>query len=649
MSRINVLDEKVFNKIAAGEVVEKPASIVKEFIENSLDAKSTEILVEIENGGIDLIKVVDNGTGIHPEDVKSAFLPHSTSKVKTVEDLSNILTLGFRGEALASIASVSKVVMQTKQAEFDVGKRIEIDGGIIKNFEDSVISNGTIIEVKDIFYNIPARKKFLRKPRTEESEITNLIVRYILANPYVKFTYIVDNETIYKSNGTGLEDAIYLIYKKDTLQNLLKVDYKTDDVEISGFISKPIYTKSNRTYQTLIVNGRYIVNSLISTAIQNAYENTLMKGQFPFFVLNFNLPITSLDVNVHPNKLDVKFENTQKIYGLFFTAISKTLLNFDEIKTIENKLIFDKPFKRENNFFGKSFEEEKNESLTEKTINSQIKENENTETNNEFLNKLANKQDLIKTYESFAKKENVFCENPIMSQVFEKIMNDDKQNLEEVSLKTSENNELNTQIVTKQQVFENINASNYKIIGICFDTYILIEMQDKLFLFDQHACHERLNYDKFLENLNNKTLSIQTLLVPYIFSINSLESEFLEENIDVLKELGFDISLFGDNSFKINSIPSILNNINLQKFVNEILSNLTSLKKLSTIDLLKENLSQKACKASVKAGDKLTDKDIEILLNKMIENNMTLSCPHGRPACVEITKTELEKWFKRKV
>ena len=234
MSRINVLDESVFNKIAAGEVVEKPASIVKEFIENSLDAKATEITIEIENGGIDKIKVIDNGIGIHPDDVKSAFLPHATSKIRTTEDLSNILTLGFRGEALASIASVSKVKMQTKQAEFELGKIIEIEGGIIKSFNDASLNNGTIIEVNDLFFNIPARRKFLRKPKSEESDITNLMVRYILANPQIKFTYIIDGDIYYKTNGTNLEDAIYLIYKKDCLNNLIKVDYESEGIKITG-------------------------------------------------------------------------------------------------------------------------------------------------------------------------------------------------------------------------------------------------------------------------------------------------------------------------------------------------------------------------------------------------------------------------------
>lgn len=640
MGRINLLDQSVFNKIAAGEVVEKPASIVKEFIENSLDAKATDIIIEIENGGIDKIKVVDNGIGIHPDDVKSAFLPHATSKIKTTEDLSNILTLGFRGEALASIASVSKVKMQTKQAEFELGKVIEIEGGIIKNFSDDSLNNGTIIEVSDLFYNIPARRKFLRKSKSEESDITNLMVRYILANPKIKFTYIIDGVTYYKTNGTNLEDAIYLIYKKDCLNNLIKVDYNNDEISINGYISKPTYTKSNRTYQTLIINGRYVINSLISTSIQNAYGSSLMKGQFPFYVLNFNLPNNLLDVNVHPNKLDVKFENTQKVYGYFYTAISKALLNFSEVKKIdddfldvsrERSKILEKLNK---NYEGKSFNQTENLDIQSK------------------------KDEILKTYANLTTKEYTFNDSPILSKVLETQLNNlDK--VEEVNIdnKNVQNdlpkveNVLPNQnnFTTKQEIFESVNKLDYKIIGTVFETYILIEINSSLYVFDQHACHERINYDKLLKELDAKNIALQPLLIPYILNTNSLEAEFLEQNIDNLNELGFEISLFGDKCYKISTVPQVLATINLKEFFADLFSDLNSYKKLTTKDILKEKLSQKACKASVRAGDKLSENDIQILLNIMKENNMTLACPHGRPAVIEITKNELEKWFKRKV
>lgn len=672
MNRINVLEENVYNLIAAGEVVEKPASVVKELVENSLDSGADEILVEIENGGIDKIRVVDNGCGIHPDDVKSAFIIHATSKIKDVDDLFNIATLGFRGEALSSIASVSKLKMQTKQAEFLEGKQIEIDGGIVKDFCDVSKNDGTTVEVCDLFFNIPARKKFLRKPKTEENEITNLITRYILANPKVKFSYVVDGNLIYKTNGTTLEDAIYVVYKKDVASNLIKVDYVIDDVHIFGYISKPTFSKPNRSYQTLIINGRYVVNSMISTCVQNAYENLLMKGQFPLFVLNFNLPLFSVDVNVHPNKLEVKFENTQKIYGYFYSAISKALNGDLDIKNVSifDEKIIKKPLKSGENsikndgdsFVGKSFEVENFEKNEEKL---------SEETNKKIL------QAQNKVFEDFAifSKKDTFCESDIMTKVLNKelekaknlVIEESKKNLEQTAVEEvllkydKENNEnannfsnemfeiQNLKNSTKQQIFENIEKLNYRIVGTLFDTYVLIEINSSLFVFDQHACHERLNYDKLIESLNNKNLSIQPLLVPFVFETNLVETEFLEEKLDLISSLGLEISLFGKNCFKVSAVPSVISNINLKNFFDDILKDLTSLKKLTTENLLKEKLSQKACKASVRAGNKLSENEIDMLLSLMQKNNMTLACPHGRPACVEISKTELEKWFKRKV
>ncbi len=665
MKRINVLSKEIFNKISAGEVVEKPASVVKELVENSLDANASEILIEIENGGIDLVRIVDNGSGIHPDDVKSAFLPHATSKISSVDDLSNISSLGFRGEALSSIASVSKFKMQTKQQDFSFGKEIEIDGGIIKNFSEASLNNGTICEVSELFYNIPARKKFLRKPKTEENEITNLVIRYILSNPKVKFTYIVDKNLIYKTNGTNLEDCIYIIYKKDVLNNLIKVDHTFSDFKISGYISKPTFSKSNRTSQSLFINNRYVINSMISSCVQNAYGNMLMKGQFPIYILNITIPFDSLDVNVHPTKLDVKFENTQKIYGYVWTSITKALNEVNSIKQIN---LFDDEASLENkpNFVN-------SENLNNDSTSTKNRENfggKSFGTINERYNEIFKEKErkIFEDYENLAKDAKSFNDGGIFSEIIEKRLETAKiqaqeEAIEEVNV-VSKNYGENSKIIeensektynyeesssTKQQIFDNISALNYKILGTCFKTYILVEMDNSLLVFDQHACHERLNFDKLVHNMEEKNLVIQPLIVPYIFSVNELEANFLDENIQTFVSLGFEISLFGENCYKISSIPQILSNLNLKNFVDDVLKDLSSLKKLSNIDILKEKLSQKACKASVRAGDSLSEDEIVCLLKLMKENDMTLACPHGRPAVIEITKNELEKWFKRKV
>lgn len=616
MNKIKVLDSSVFNKIAAGEVVEKPASVVKELVENAIDAGANVINIEIYSGGIEKIRVSDNGCGIYPEDIKTAFLPHATSKIFSVENLSNIQTLGFRGEALASIASVSKVCMQSKVKENELGKKIEVFGGEFKNLTDIGMTNGTIIEISDLFYNIPARKKFLRKPKTEESEITNLISRYILSNPTIKFNYYVDDALIYSSTGKNLEEAIYVVYKKDFLSNLIEVNYEKDNVKITGYISKPTFSKANRTYQTLIINGRYVVNSLISTAVQNCYENYLMKGQFPVYILNFDLPYDSLDVNVHPNKLDVKFENTQQIYGLFYSAISLSLNSFSQPKQI-------------------------------------IKTNDNIPFNyNE-------RQEILKSYSNLStvKSGNSFSlnESGMLGKVLERKIAETTLKPIEIPIKPGENTIFNSTMQNTMQedkkpvqerfVFED----NYKVIGTCFNTYIFLELNEKLYILDQHACHERLNFDKLIEQVKNKQVNIQTMLLPELVNANNLEFNFINNNLDKFKELGFLIEPFGNDCFKVSGCPYILKDININEFFNKVLSNLTSLKNTTNEQILRHNLATMACKASVKAGDSLSENDIKLLISKMKENNMTLQCPHGRPAVIEITKTELEKWFKRKV
>lgn len=616
MNKIKVLDSSVFNKIAAGEVVEKPASVVKELVENAIDAGASAINIEIYLGGIEKIRVSDNGCGIYPEDLKTAFLPHATSKIISVENLSNIQTLGFRGEALASIASVSKVCMQSKVKENELGKKIEILGGEFKTLTDVGMTNGTIIEISDLFYNIPARKKFLRKPKTEESEITNLISRYILSNPNIKFSYYVDDTLIYSSTGKNLEEAVYVVYKKNFLDNLIEVNYEKDNIKISGYISKPTFSKANRTYQTLIINGRYVLNNLISTAVQNCYENYLMKGQFPVYILNFELPYDSLDVNVHPNKLDVKFENTQQIYGLFYSAISLTLNSFTSPKQIA-KVEEKAPF---------SYNE---------------------------------RQDILKSYSNLSsvKSGNSFCLNDsgILGKVLDRKINEATLKPVETPIKPIENsNFVNTMQNTVQEVKKPVQEKfifedNYKIIGTCFNTYIFLELNDKLYILDQHACHERLNFDKLTEQVKNKEINIQTMLLPELINVNNLEHNFISNNLESFKALGFMIEPFGNDCFRVSGYPYILKGINVGEFFNKVLSNLTMLKNLSNEQILRHNLATMACKASVRAGDNLTDADIRLLISKMKENNMVLQCPHGRPAVIEITKSELEKWFKRKV
>ena len=637
MANINILDKSIFNRIAAGEVVEKPASIVKELVENSIDAKATNITIEVEMGGIKKIRVTDNGVGMDKENLPKAFMPHATSKIATLEDLDKIGTLGFRGEALSSIASVTKVTAISKIKGSDEGTKITLAGGEITNITYIGCTEGTQITCEDLFYCVPARAKFLRKPKTEESEITNLVTRLILANPTIVFKYIVDGKTIYHSTGKNLEEAIYTIYGANTIENIIPVSYTYQDIiEVSGFIGKPSFTKANRTYQTILINGRYIINKTIQTAIYNAYENYLMKNAFPFFVLHVKIPLDKVDVNVHPNKLDVKFENNNLIFGAFYNPISETL------QKLSSQV---REYKSE-------------EEIVEPKINlnnlQTITASEGYQFNNEIKPQNAN-------------LTNTTIEPEFVNEV--DLIGDDERKLQEsvhsflVDSSTNyqaNSSELNTNLMakfaklehvfTQQSIFndeQKIDLSKVKIIGTCFNTYIIVESNGSIYFIDQHAGHERLLYDKFKQSFLNEQLAIQTLLVPYIFDTNHLEMQFINDNIELFNKLGFEIESFGINSFKVSTVPVLLKDISLANFFNSILNDLDNILTFNKADILKEYLEKSACRSAVKANDILSQTEIETLLNMLNAENQILLCPHGRPVIIEITEKEIEKWFKR--
>lgn len=642
MANINILDKSIFNRIAAGEVVEKPASVVKELIENSIDAGATNITIEIENGGIKKIRVTDNGCGMDIENLPKAFLPHATSKISCLDDLDKIGTLGFRGEALSSIASVAHITAMSKVKENDLGAKIVIDGGEVTYLEEAGCVDGTSITIEDLFYNVPARAKFLRKPKTEENEITNLVSRLIMANPYKSIKYIADGKTIYHSTANGLKDALYTIYGASVVENIIPIDYTYQDVvKVKGYIGIPSFTKPNRTYQTIIINGRYVNNKTISTAIFNAYEPFIMKNCFPFFVVNMSIPLDKVDVNVHPNKLDVKFENNNLIFGAFYTPISEVLLNLSskirKYESVDNK----KPVEEEivpekltvlNQSVGKQFEASKESEEDSNSITFATIEDDDTKElkDNSYKNE---------TESSIAQSINSFLSNK--SSEFEVNQNDVSNSMFDVATKEH--------IFKQSDMFDDrkIDLTSLKIIGTCFNTYIIVENNESIFFIDQHAGHERLLYDKFKASFEKDKLAIQSLLVPYVLNTNYLESNFINNNINVFKSLGFEIEPFGINSFKVSSVPVLLKDISLFQFFNEVLQDVNKNLNLTKSDILKEYLERSACRSAVKANDILSKQEIEILLNMLNQNNQILQCPHGRPVIIEVTAKEIEKWFKR--
>lgn len=653
MSKINILTKEIYNKIAAGEVVEKPASVVKELVENSIDAGATNITIEILDGGITQIKVSDNGSGIEKDDFDKVFLAHATSKVKTIDDLNSIGTLGFRGEALSSIASVSKITLSSKTEDSIEGYQTKVIGGEMEDITPIGATQGTYIVVEDLFFNIPARKKFLRKPKLEENEITNYISRLIMANPDISFKYVADNKIVFQSFGTGLYDAIYTIYGKSIVDNIFEVKFDRGDFKFSGYIGKPTFSKPNRTYQTLTINGRYVINQTISTAIFRAYENFIMKSTYPFFVLNLNIPLDKVDVNVHPNKLEVKFEDSNSIFGMVYSEILDILYNQNTAKKLISEDNLEEVYVDKDKLaivdnIGSQYNENKTQANNDDEIQEisltatvEYEANKKQDELNNFKQNIeeASENNPDFNYIPFTSKSSLFdfkVEQPKVTDPINQIHNQQTQmNYLQEDVKSE----------AKQESF--VNTENIKVIGTLFNTYILFEKDNNMILIDQHAGHERLLYDKFVNELNNKEVAIQNLLLPYILETNHSESQFLTLNLDILTKMGFEIEDFGDNSFKVNTVPLLLENINIKLFFDNLLSDIDNNMIINKENTIKEYIAKKACKSAIKANDPLSINEIQILLNQIEVNKTMLLCPHGRPIAIEVSKSEIEKWFKR--
>ncbi len=658
MSRINVLDSSIYNRISAGEVVERPASVVKELIENSLDAKASSITIEIKAGGIKLIKITDNGVGLEYEDLKKAFLPHATSKISNVDDLDSIATLGFRGEALASISAVSRVEMYSKTLESEVGGKIIVNGGAFEEVTEYGCAVGTTIIVKDLFYNTPARLKFLKGVKQEENAITNIINRLILANPNIAVKYIVDDKVIYNSIQKGLEAKIYDVYGKDYVTNLIKINVKNGLYKLNGFISLPSFCKANKTYQTLIVNGRYVTNSLISVAVSNAYENFLMKGKFPVFIINIEVDCRDIDVNVHPSKMEVKFKDTKNIFSLVYESILQTLnenncpvtfqssskiLDSEQFYNFKNQQDTkpDKTLKKVTGGF--SFNDFKNFSNEINSINASVPVYKNdgiSVLRSNYTNecsKYLQKQDNLSNL-----NENKVQDNNRNVNDFENTSKNLNNKYRQPNIDFNSSDAYKKESLVQQKIDETIN---YKIIGTLFNTYIIVESNNTAYVFDQHAGHERILFDNLIKMFEEKKLISQPLLLPYVFTVNEIEDDLIQNNFKSFENFGFEIEPFGNCTYKISSIPSVLDGINLKEFINDMLSN--TIKISATNEQIKNKFATMACKAAIKGGQKLSEREIEILLKKVLSNNTTLLCPHGRPICVKLTEYEIEKMFKR--
>lgn len=655
--KINVLEPRIFNKIAAGEVVERPASIIKELVENSVDAGAKHITIEIENGGISKIRVIDDGCGIDFDDLQRAFLPHATSKIKEDRDLFEIKTLGFRGEALASIGAVSFVNLISKTKDSSTGGTIQISGGDMGVPTICGADNGTDITVQNLFYNVPARAKFLKKPKTEESEITDLVEKFILSNPTVSIKYIIDGKIRHISNGKGMMDAIYEVYGKNTLDNLLYFEQEYDDMRIYGFTSKPEFSKPNRTYQTIIINNRYIKNTTIQSAVTNAYGEVLMKKQFPFFVIYLDMDFSAVDVNVHPNKMEVRFENGNNIYPRVFELINKTINSIDYTRTYQSKesltlvdsLSVPDDIKNitieENNFDINKFNidsEKLNKLWESEEVN--ISASSNTENNignlgngSKEVNKLDTTDQIIS---NLSKKYSGSSANIFTAMELSSADDVLKNGI-------SFGSKLLNKMEAEQEEIDVSKNQSIHILGVLFKTYIVIEYQNSMLLVDQHAGHERILFDQMMESLKNQKLAIQQLLVPYVLDVNAVEENYILEHIEDLKTLGFDVEEFGDKTFKVSTVPYILEDVDFKEFFDEFLQDMKNPKVFSFAGSFRDKVASMACKAAVKGGDELSYSEVAKLIELFAENNTKLLCPHGRPVVIKVTENEIERWFKR--
>ncbi len=597
--KINVLSPKIYNRISAGEVVERPASIVKELVENSLDAGATKIKVEIYEGGIKEIVVSDNGSGIEKDDLSLAFLPHATSKIQDVDDLDNIMTLGFRGEALASIASVCMVKLSTKTENSETGYLIEASGGEIGKVQEVARVKGTTISCANLFYNTPARAKFLKKPKTEEGEITHLIEKFMLSRPEISFEYFVDDKCVYNNSSGKLEDVIYLIYGREMYDNMLKVNLAVEGVEVDGYISSPKLSRPNRSWQTLFVNNRYVENYQVSACIQGAYSSLLMKGRFPIYVLNLKIPYDKVDVNVHPNKKEVKFEENSKVFMAIRKAVEKAL--------VDTNLIADFEFT-------------------------------NTEEKDWSKFAIQNDDEPLRTSFNATQKTNI---EPISRD--EGASYKIKIDLDDDTLITPKDLQKKGIEIINMPEFSNIKSDERKKNKP--GGYIFFDQKEERLLRknDINPIKQDEYKVKIKKEVEDKSVIKQDLLVPYEFNLMPQDAEKFSFSLNNLNDIGFDVTYDG-HIFKVKSVPFVLSNINLKNFVDEVIGDETIGDKKASA-FINEKLCQHACKHAIRAGDVVTKEEIAYLIEEMKKS--VLLCPHGRPIIVKITRKELEKMFKR--
>lgn len=626
--KINVLAPNVYNKIAAGEVVDRPYSVVKELVENAIDAGATEISVEIEKGGKKRIRVTDNGSGIAKEDLPLAYSSHATSKLRTADDLFFIHTLGFRGEAIASVAAVSRMEIVSRTADGEAYV-LSCEGGSLGEVLPAAGAKGTVVTVDDLFFNVPARLKFLKSDAQEEADIGGVMARFLLSRPEISFTYIADGKTKYRSFGDGLSAALVAVYGADALANCTEIRADKHGIKLHGFLGNRNYYKANRTYQSLFVNGRYVVNQTAGAAVTNAYAGYLMKRQYPFYVLFLDVPPEAVDVNVHPNKADVRFADNQIIYGSVYSVVSAVLDG--NSRALEYLAVPPK-----------APEKQVQERETEKPVPIVL---QNGARGTAGMSYAEAKRELAFDVTIPKGNEPRFLEEDVRMEVRQPVASSAAVSETPAEDAFEENRRLLAAQAAKARQ-EHIDPSELVYKGELFRTYLIYEAGDSAYFIDQHAAHERILFDRLQASWEARAVSSQPMLIPFVLSLNGQEFAFLERNFSVLREIGFEIEEFGDTSVRVSAVPADLMGMDLNAFFGDVLSSMESLRAIRLSEILKDKLATAACKAAVKGGERLTEDEVRALVEQM-GGDVGMKCPHGRPAVVKMKKSEFEKLFKR--
>lgn len=635
MARINVLPKEIYQLIAAGEVVERPSSVVKEMIENSLDAGAKNITLEIKNGGSTYIRITDDGCGIERDDVRKVFISHATSKISKKDDLNSIATLGFRGEAMASISAVSKVELLTKAENEEIGTRYEIAGGEELEFDDAGCPNGTTIVVRDIFFNTPARMKFLKKDVTEGNQVAGIVDRMAISHPEISFRFIRDGKQVLITSGNGdLKSTVYSVLGKEMSDSLMSVDYSFNDMRITGFVSKPTASRKSRAGQYFYINNRIVKSKTAMAALEQAYKNTIMVGRFPACVLNIELNPAQVDVNVHPAKTEVRFANEKPIFDLVYYAVKTAIENDRTVKEVEFK---ENPIYRQ---------ESKNVY--------QNNDNKSFQAKFDFFKKKDEppSQQVIKTKprENFWQVEAPKPEYKIARDEKPKArvdINIEYEEPEEISTAKSEDTpkeqDIEKVVITDEKDNENF-IPNFKLIGEAFKTYLIVEIENELYFIDKHAAHERMNFERFKAQA---TVETQMLLAPVVVNLTKDEFIAISENVELIKKCGFELEEFGESQIIVRAIPSLVDGDSVKDLMLEIAQKLLEHKTDILPDKIDWIYHSASCRGAVKAGDYTSRQEQEMFVKKLLSMSNIRFCPHGRPVFIKMSKYDIEKQFGR--